>query len=292
MTWPINTNPGAFAGLTGTVSYDEARFAVLPVPFDGTSTWQKGADRGPDAILEASANMELFDIETKSEPWRSGIVTMAPVQGHTSAEEMVDQVRRATSCLLADGKFVVGLGGEHSVSIGLIQAHAAHFEGLMVLQLDAHADTRDQYDGSRFNHACVMARVAELCPAVQVGIRSLDVSEVGNLSPQRTFYAHGFTGSENEIHAISEQLKGPIYITVDLDVIDPSEMPSTGTPEPGGLSYRQLLGILKKVCRKHKVVGFDVVELLPNENNKAPDFLAAKLVYQMMALINKKLNGE
>jgi N1-aminopropylagmatine ureohydrolase len=292
MTHPIHDDPGAFTGLPGEVSYQKARFAVLPVAYDGTSTWLKGADRGPEAILSASANMELYDIETDSEPWRSGIITMAPMEGFPTPEIMTETVRDATRELLADGKVVVGIGGEHSISIGMIQAHADHFDGLMVLQFDAHADSRDEYEGSRFNHACVMARVAEICPAVQVGIRSLDASERENLHPSRTFFAHKFTGSEADIHAILEQLKGPLYITIDLDVLDPSEMPSTGTPEPGGLSYRQLTGILKHVCRKFRVVGFDVVELLPIESNKAPDFLAARIIYQLMAYINKSRIGE
>lgn len=288
MTWPVNEDPGAFGGLETPCAYPEARFAVLPIPYDGTSTWQKGADRGPSAMLHASANMELFDIETRGEPWRQGIVTMAPVDVFTSAEAMVEQTRRAARDLIADGKIVVGLGGEHSVSIGLIQAQAERHEGLTVLQLDAHADSRDSYEGSTCNHACVMARVAEVCDFVQVGIRSMDAAEMENHRPERTFFAHELDESGSWIPQVVARLGDPVYVTVDLDVIDPSEMPSTGTPEPGGLRYRQITRLLDAVCRQRRVVGFDVVELLPNEINKAPDFLAARLVYQMMAYLGRR----
>jgi agmatinase len=235
--------------------------------------------------------MELYDVETDTEPCRAGIVTMAPLAGFASPEEMVERVRSVATELLASGKTVVGLGGEHSVSIGLIRAHAAHYPGLGVLQLDAHADSREDYGGTRFNHACVMARVAEICPFVQVGIRSLDAAERPRLQPERTFFAHRYDGSPEQLAAILEMLSDPVYITIDLDVLDPAEMPSTGTPEPGGLSYRQVLKLLAAVCDCREVVGFDVVELLPNPHNKAPDFLAARLVYQMMAFLNRNRPG-
>ena len=285
MTRDLHQDPGAFGGLPEAPEYASARFAVLPIPYDGTSTWQKGADRGPDALLQASANMELYDIETDSEPWRAGIVTLAPQAGFASPEAMVASVRAEADAVLADGLTLVGLGGEHSVSIGLIQAHAAKWPGLTVLQFDAHGDSRDQYEGSKCNHACVMARAAECADYVSVGIRSLDVSEKARLAPGRTIFAHEIESVDETARRILGRFTGPVYITIDLDVLDPSEMPSTGTPEPGGLSYRQLKGLLKAVCRERKVVGFDVVELMPRPENRAPDFLAAKLVYQLMAFV-------
>ncbi len=267
--------------------YDGARFAVLPIPYDGTSTWQKGADKGPAALLAASANMELYDIETDSEPWRAGIVTMAPQEGFDSPEAMVESVRAEAAALIADGRLVVGLGGEHSVSIGLIQAHAARWPGLTVLQFDAHGDSRDQYEGSKCNHACVMARAAECADYVAVGIRSMDVAERAKLVPGRTIFAHEIDDVAATARRILERFEGPVYITIDLDVLDPSEMPSTGTPEPGGLTYRQLRDLLRVVCRERQVVGFDVVELMPRPEDRAPDFLAARLVYQLMAYVLK-----
>lgn len=287
MTRDLHEDPGAFGGLPEAPVYDGARFAVLPIPYDGTSTWQKGADRGPAALLAASANMELYDIETDSEPWRAGIVTLAPQEGFDTPEAMVESVRAEAAALIADGRMVVGLGGEHSVSIGLIQAHAARWPGLTVLQFDAHGDSRDQYEGSKCNHACVMARAAECAEYVAVGIRSMDVAERAKLVPGRTIFAHEIEDLAATARRILERIEGPVYITIDLDVLDPSEMPSTGTPEPGGLTYRQLRDLLRVVCREREVVGFDVVELMPRPEDRAPDFLAARLVYQLMAYVLK-----
>lgn len=287
MTRDLHEDPGAFGGLPEAPVYADARFAVLPIPYDGTSTWQKGADKGPAALLAASANMELYDIETDSEPWRAGIVTLAPQEGFATPEAMVESVRAEATALLNDGRTVVGLGGEHSVSIGLIQAHAARWPGLTVLQFDAHGDTRDQYEGSKCNHACVMARAAECADYVAVGIRSMDVAERANLVPGRTIFAHEINDLAATARRILEPIEGPVYITIDLDVLDPSEMPSTGTPEPGGLTYRQLRDLLRAVCAERQVVGFDVVELMPRPEDRAPDFLAARLVYQLMAYVLK-----
>ena len=288
MTWPLHEDPGAFGGLPERPVPDHCRFAVLPIPYDGTSTWRKGADRGPDALLAASATMELYDIETASEPWRAGIVTMAPVLHDGPPEGLVAKVRAAADDLLDRGLTVVGLGGEHSVSIGLIQAHAARHPGLTVLQFDAHGDTRDSYEGSPNNHACVMARAAEVADYVQVGIRSLDAAEAPKLRPGRTFFAHEIGEGYDFIPAVVGRLSGPVYVTIDLDVFDPGIMPSTGTPEPGGLSYRQVVRTLSAVARSHRIVGFDVVELLPDPRNPGPDFLAARLAYQLMAYLTAR----
>jgi agmatinase len=288
LTWPLHDDPGAFGGLPERPVPDRCRFAVLPIPYDGTSTWRKGADRGPAALLAASANMELYDIETAGEPWRAGIVTMAPVLHDGPPEGMVAKVRAAADDLLDRGLTVVGLGGEHSVSIGLIQAHAARHPGLTVLQFDAHGDSRDSYEGSPNNHACVMARAAEVADYVQVGIRSLDAAEAPKIRPGRTFFAHEIGEGYDFIPAVVDRLSGPVYVTVDLDVFDPGIMPSTGTPEPGGLSYRQVVRTLAAVARSRRIVGFDVVELLPDPRNPGPDFLAARLAYQIMAYLTAR----
>ncbi len=288
----LKGNPCGFGGDEVQSGYNDARFVVLPVPYDGTSTWLKGAVRGPAAILAASANMELFDIETRSEPWRRGIFTLPPVESGVSPESMVEQTRLAAAKAVADGKLVVGLGGEHSVSIGLIKAQCEARSGLTVLQLDAHSDTRNSYEGSPCNHACVMSRVGEMCDFVQVGIRSMDAAEMEFCRPERTFFAHELDAAGRWMADVVDRLPGPVYVTIDLDVFDPSEMPSTGTPEPGGLRYPEVLNLLRRVCRKREVVGFDIVELMPNEINKAPDFLAARLAYQLMAYIGLYGQGE
>lgn len=262
-----------------------AAAVVLPVPYDGTSTWLKGADRGPQAILEASANMELFDIETGTEVYRRGIHTDVPVEEARTPEVMTDAVDARVDGHLACGRFVVTVGGEHSVSIGSIRAHARRHPGLCVLQLDAHADLREEYDGSRNNHACVMARARELCPIVQVGIRSMDVAERASMAPDRVFWAHEIAGGSGWQPRVLDRLADTCYVTIDLDVFDPSVMPSTGTPEPGGLGWYEVMRLLQAVSRRTRVVGFDVVELCPNPANRAPDFLAAKLIYKFLSYV-------
>ncbi len=256
---------------------------ILPVPYDGTSTWIKGADKGPAAILEASANMELYDIETESEVFRQGIFTARPVKEKKSPERMAAAVKADVKKFLENGKFVVTLGGEHSVSIGAIQAYAEKFTDFCVLQFDAHSDMRDSYEGSKFNHACVMARAKEVAPVVQVGIRSMDAEERPNIDPHRVFFPEVNRMDKSWQDRVLSALKPNVYITIDLDVFDPSIMPSTGTPEPGGMGWYEVLDLVSKVNDKFNIVGFDVVELCPNSHDKAPDFLAAKLIYKILS---------
>lgn len=264
--------------------YENAAVVVLPVPYDGTSTWLKGADKGPQAILEASANMELYDIETDSEVYTKGIATLDPVTENASPEAMADAVEMKVDALLNDRKFPVILGGEHSVSIGVFRAFARHYENYSVLQLDAHSDMRDTYEGSDHNHACVMARAREMATVAQVGIRSSCIEEKHNIDPDRIFYAHEIKESSNWMYDVSEKLNDDVYITIDLDVFDPAYMPSTGTPEPDGLNYREVMNFLKLINERHNIIGLDVVELCPNDINKAPDFLASKLIYQILSM--------
>ncbi len=260
-----------------------ARVVLLPVPYDATSTYIKGSGIGPAAILEASYQLENYDIETNSEPYKVGIHTAEPVTENSSPEKMIAAVHNKTAEYLSKDKFVVTIGGEHSVSIGAIQAHAEKVKDLGVLQLDAHADLRDEYQGSKFNHACVMARVKEFCPVVQVGIRSMDIEEKKVMTAGSVFFAEDIHKDRSYIESVIDKLTDNVYITIDLDVFDPSVMPSTGTPEPGGMLWYDVLALLRAVCKKKNVVGFDIVELCPNENNKAPDFTAAKLIYKTLA---------
>ena len=288
----LHKDPGAFLGLDDPCTLADSYFTVLPIEFDLTSTWLKGADKGPEAILDASANLELYDIETGLQPFMAGVVTLAPLKGYNSPEEMVAAVKKAVSSLLARDKFVVSLGGEHSVSIGIIQAFHERFDNLSILQIDAHSDTREEYESSKNNHACVMARAAELGDYVQVGIRSMDVCELPLYRKERTFFAHEIHQGRDYISQACSQLKENVYVTIDLDAFDSAIMPSTGTPEPGGLDWYHVTNLLRQVCREKNVVGFDVVELLPNANNKAPDFLAAKLTHQFMAYILAEAKGK
>jgi agmatinase len=282
----VPSDPGAYGALEDQFcQFDESSIVIIPVPYDGTSTWRKGSSLGPKAILEASANMELYDIETDSEVFRRGIVTMDPVCCPDHPEAMVNAVYETASRLSKQRKFIVGIGGEHSVSVGLVRAASEKHDDLSVLQLDAHADTRDAYEGTRYNHACVMSRIGEICPYVQVGIRSMDSSERKNLGRHKTVFAHELQGNQHILSNIHESLSQNVYITIDLDVLDPSCMPSTGTPEPGGLDWYTLIRLLESVIQRKTVVAMDVTELLPNSANKAPDFLAAKLIYRVLSMV-------
>lgn len=283
------TGPPAFLGLQPPESdLATASAVVIPVPYDQTSTWKKGADRGPDAILAASTAVELFDIPTATQPWRRGIATLAAVPSADRPEAMAERVRDVVAEQLAAERIPVVLGGEHSVSIGAIRAAAEHCPDLTVLQVDAHADTRESYEGSALNHACVMARAREVAEIVQVGIRSVDAEEVAGLDPARVFWAHDILAAPDPgrwISAAANAIAGPVYLTVDLDGFDPAVLPATGTPEPGGLSWHHVESLIRAVARRHRIVAFDVVELLPHEAHWASDFLAAKLVYRTLAEI-------
>jgi len=262
---------------------DNAKIVIIPVTYDGTSTWGKGADKGPEAIIESSANMELYDIETDFEVYKKGIFTDQLVGDLSFPEDVVELLTGKVQYYIEEGKFVVVIGGEHSVSIGSIKAHNEKYENLGVLQLDAHLDLRDEYNGSKYNHACVMARAKELCPVVQVGIRSMDSSEKQFANKENIFFAKDIYNKSDWIGKVVSQLSEKVYITIDLDVFDPSIMPSTGTPEPGGLLWYDVLGLLRSVFKQKEVVGFDVAELCPDARNKAPDFLAAKLIYKLLS---------
>jgi agmatinase len=268
-------------------AYASAPVVILPVPYDATSTWIRGADHGPDAILEASANMELYDIQTQREVYLVGIHTAKPVGLTGSPEIMVGEVQHAVAGILADRKFPVIIGGNHSVSIGPIRACAAHYGQITVLQLDAHTDLRPEYEGSPLSHASIMARAAEVADIVQVGIRSMCTEELPYLQPGRIFYAHDIAGRDDWWESAGKLLGGPVYITIDLDVFDPSVLPSTGTPEPGGLLYYEVYRFLNYIIQRHQIIGLDVVELCPNPSEKSSDFLASKLVYQLISLISK-----
>jgi agmatinase len=265
-------------------SYESSEIVILPVPFDKTSTWVKGADRGPEAIIEASTHMELYDIETGSEPYRKGICTADAVCEATPAK-MIRAVYASVKQYIGDQKFVVTVGGEHTVSIGAIKAHSELSKHLSILHLDAHTDRRENYRGSKYNHACVMSRVAEFCPTiVSVGIRSMDSSEREKVSTEQLFPASLVMQGGNWIQRVLKQLTKDVYMTIDLDVFDPSIVPSTGTPEPGGLDWYQVTALLMAVAGAKRIRGFDVVELCPSEN-KSSDFLAAKLIYKLLGYV-------
>ncbi|MDG1158766.1 MAG: agmatinase [Flavobacteriales bacterium] len=271
--------PEAFGG------YDKAKVVLIPVPYDGTSTWVKGADKGPEAFLNAAENMELYDIETDSEVYEQGVFLADPVLENASPESMTAAVKAAVSKGIQDEKLVSLFGGEHSISIGSIQAHKEAFPNLTVLQIDAHADLRPSYHGSECNHACALHWASKNTNLIQVGIRSMDISEKEHMDYGKTFFAQTCHEQDDQewMDRVLELCTEDVYITIDLDGFDPSVLPSTGTPEPGGLHWYQTLRLLKSVIEKRRLVGFDIVELAPNPEEKASDFVASKLYYKILS---------
>lgn len=283
--------PDNFGGLPDEFSHWEGcKIVVIPVPFGGAVSYGKGAEKGPRAILNASQNMELYDEYLKQNTCESIIHTGHPVEGK-NAEDAVKKLRDKATLAFGAKKFPVTLGGDHSISPGAVMAAKQYYPEVSVLQLDAHADLREDYEGSKYSHASAMARIREMkMPAVQVGIRSMCEEEVKKIAKHKypIYYAQDIKGKTDWHEKVIKGLSNDVYITLDLDVFDPSIMPSTGTPEPGGLDWYELTSFLEKVFKRRNVVGFDIVELAPVEGLHAPDFLAAKLAYRMMGLKFRK----
>jgi agmatinase len=263
--------------------YGTAKVVIIPVPYDGTSTWGKGADKGPEAFLSASENMELYDIETDSEVYRRGVWLAPAVTEDSSPEAMVDAVHQTTLKHIKAGKFVTLFGGEHSISIGTMRAFREAFGDITVVQIDAHADLRPEYLGTPCNHACAVYESSVHSNLIQVGIRSMDVSEKEHMDLSKTYFAHNIVGKTDWMQKSIDQMGDKVVITIDLDAFDPSFMPSTGTPEPGGLGFYEVMDYLRMIFKQRNVIGFDIVELAANPDEKSSDFVAAKLYYKMLS---------
>ncbi|OGC06608.1 agmatinase [candidate division WOR-1 bacterium RIFCSPLOWO2_02_FULL_46_20] len=259
--------------------YKKARFVVVPVPHEATTSYGTGAKRGPDAILRASRHIENFDEELGCEIYRQ-----API--HTLQPVAVKRLESRIAALLRDEKIPVILGGEHSLTTLGLKPIKKFYNNISVLQLDAHADLRDSYQGRKDSHACVMRRVLEICPAVQVGQRSISGEEWKFAKKTGQFRKIHWAGKLRALPEIVRQLSSNVYISIDVDVFDPGIVPAVGTPEPGGLSWYEVLEILKKVCSAKNVVGFDVVELSPRRDDLVSDFTVAKLVYKLMGYVS------
>ncbi len=276
------------AGQKGKYLGDEAplsssRFVILPIPFDQTSTYGHGSEKGPAAIIEASRHLETYDIETDCEPHLQGIFTASPVKASNS-EEMLWMTEKKATEYWEMGKFVIGLGGEHSITPALVKAAAKFHDKFSVLQFDAHADLVPLYEGNPHSHACAMARVKEIPQVshiVSVGIRSASFEEKGLLDRPNTFFAHQIHESSDWHDRVIERLGPKVYITFDLDAFD--LFLSTGTPEPGGLFWHQAMKLMRMVFQKKQVIGCDCMELSPIDKLHSPDFTAAKLIYKMIA---------
>lgn len=264
---------------------ETARVVVIPAPFDGTSTWLKGADKGPGAIIEASQHLENYEPEDGWEPNERGIATHKGIDAGAGLEGVVDAVEGVVDRALGLGQIPVVLGGEHSVSIGAIRAAAARCERLTVVQIDAHSDLRESYHGSELNHACVMARAREVAEIVQVGLRSVSSEELETMAPERTFWAHEIVVAPDEtwMGRVESLLTGDVYVTIDLDGFDPSIVPATGTPEPGGLRWGQVSRLLGRISDRARIVGGDVVELCPMAGQHASAQVGAKITQRLIS---------
>ena len=266
---------------------ETAKYVLISTPYDETSTYIKGSEKGPQAIIDASDSIELYDIQTELEAYKSGIFTDKHAFSFLSPEKMVAEVKERVAFFLRQNKKLGLLGGEHSISIGAIEAFAEKYSNLSVLQIDAHADLREIYNGSPYNHACVMRRAQEVANVVQVGIRNVCVEEKNNIISENIFYAHEICGKTDWMQKAIDRLTEHVYLTIDLDGFDPSIVPATGTPLPGGLLWYETLTFLELLFRSKKVVGFDVVELCPQKDNKVSDVLAAVLVYKIVSFMEK-----
>lgn len=291
---PVSSNFGALpAGLS---TFESSRFVILPIPYDATSSYRTGSRHGPAAIIEASRHLELFDNDLDELPARFGIHTYPELEVDASGPDgMTARIEQTAGDLLAAGKAVAALGGEHSITCGVVKAHARRYRNLSVLQLDAHADLRDTFQGTKHSHACTMRRVRECVDHVsQVGIRSYSADEAAFMKREGIVLhpASGWRGDRAQVDAVLAELgDGPVYVTFDLDALDPAFMPATGTPEPGGLGWWDVLKLLDAVSSAKEVVGFDVVELIPMAGAVAPDFLAAKLVYKLIGFMCRQTAG-
>ena len=273
--------------------FDQARVLIFPIAYEGTVSYGAGTGAGASAIIDASRNMELYDEETDAEVYKIGIHTLDELAARDTPAAMMSAIYERTKEFLKSGKFLCMLGGEHSVSAPVIRAHAEKFHNISILQIDAHADLRDEYDGTPHSHASIMARTVKdlKIPAVQVGIRSISAEEarsLDNLPQTKIFWAKDIVGRTDWFDEAINSLTENVYLTIDIDGLDPSLVPTTGTPEPGGLGWYEVLNLLRRLAKKRRVVGMDLVEFSKTENSDAPAFLCAKLVYKSLAYIFEK----
>jgi len=274
-------------------SFEAARILIWPISYEGTVSYGTGTANGAMAIIDASRNMELYEEETDSEVYKLGIHTLEEFKPLDTPEKMMSGLYTRAKELLESDKFICTLGGEHSVSAPIIKAHAEKYSDLSVLQIDAHADLRDTYDGTPHSHASIMARVVKdlRIPSVQVGIRSISGDEARSLRdglPTRIFWARDIVGRTDWIDDAVASLTDQVYLTIDIDGLDPSLVPTTGTPEPGGLGWYETLALIRRIAEKKTIVGLDLVEYSYVETYDSPAFLCSKLVYKSLAYIFRK----
>jgi agmatinase len=285
-------NRRTYAGIPEQFSKIEtSKIVLIPVPYEGTSTWQKGASNGPEAFLEASENMELYDIETDSEVYKNGIYLADPVKENASPEELVNAVHKITKTYIKKNKFVTLFGGEHSMSIGSIKAFNECFNSLTVVHIGSHTNLKKEYQGSSFNRKCALHEASQNTNLIQVGIRSMSLIEKTIVDPDKTFYAHELAHDDYWMENAIDLMTDNVFITIDLAGFDHSIMPSAGFPEPGGLLWFETLEFLQKIFNEKTVVGFDIAELCPSKTDRSCDLMAAKLYYKMLSYKFEKAEG-
>ncbi|MFB3894125.1 MAG: agmatinase [Phycisphaerae bacterium] len=270
----------------------KARYAVLPVPYEGTVSYKPGTAGAPAAIIDASAHVEKLDEELLRECVAPGIATLPAVRPAKTPEAMTARIRRRAEGLIRAGKFLLTLGGEHSIAAPIVAAMAEHHGEISVLQIDAHADLRDSYSGTRRSHGAVMRRILEITPRIaQVGIRSFSKEELDACPKQvRNFITpRDIANDPRWIRRVLKLLGPKVYVTIDIDCFDPAYAPGTGTPEPGGLDWFQVTALLREVCARRKVVGADIVEVRPIPPNHTTEVLAARLAYKIIACTQERL---
>ncbi len=269
----------------GFCEYENSQAVVLPLPYEATTTFIKGTSLGPKEFLRASVALEFYDEELDWESFRAGIHTFEPPDlSAGSAQKCLAAIEEVASRIVLDRKFLLGVGGEHTVSLALVRAAKRLHDQLTVIQLDAHADLRDQYEGTPYNHACVMRRIREICPALQIGVRALDREEMDLAKEKRWPLVLDIQRQRDPLwlERALELVRGPVYLTLDLDVMDPALMPGVGTPEPGGFGWYEILDVLRRIFKRFEVVGADLVELCPRPGLESSSFIAAKLAYKII----------
>ncbi len=283
--------PFVFGGIEPHLSaFENSKVLIWPVPFEKTVSYGRGTREGPTAIIDASRYMEIYDEEIGGETATIGIHTLPAIDVEREAEEMMTALQREAQRLLRTGRFLCMLGGEHSISAPVVRAFREKFPRLSVLQIDAHADLRDSYEGTQYSHASTMRRVLEVCPAVQVGIRSLSAEEARVIPhlPTHVFYAKDITGWTGWVDNAVDLLTEDVYLTIDIDGLDPSLVPATGTPEPGGLMWNEVLTLIRALAVKRNVVGMDLVELCRSITSNVSSFVSAKLIYKTLGYVFQK----
>lgn len=274
-------------------SLKAAQVVLIPVPYDSTTSFRSGSREGPEAIISASYGLEDYDFELELDVASIGIHTTDALEPHMAGPgPMTNRIKDAVAGYLGKGKTVGLLGGEHSITIGSVQAHVDAYPSLSVLYLDAHADMRNEYMGTPFGHASAARRAYECCPVVLAGQRSLCQEEHDFIRDNNVPVWYWDPNSHrSSAESVLDSLSDTVYVSVDLDVLDPALMPAVGTPEPGGLAWHQLVSLLGKVAESRRIVGFDVCELAPADGPPACSYTAAKLVYKLVAYARGKTNS-